>query len=278
LEGPLQLIARNLQWERVREKIAVLARLAVVKPASFHSYKKQIGRPMTEDIEPTQAVTVVTRALNWAYNRATAAIPGLGGAADLAEKHLKSCGDSPKKAIDDLIAWQAGYAGATGFVSNIGGVMTMPVAVPANLASVLLIQLRMVAAIAHLRGYKINDERVRAMAFVCLTGNAAARILQEFGISLGTKLSTHLITRISCATLVRINQAVGFRLVTKAGTTGLINLTKLVPIAGGLVGGALDATVTRGIGAVAKKAFKPVDDNTSTNPTVMPEPEPPSGP
>jgi uncharacterized protein (DUF697 family) len=130
----------------------------------------------------------------------------------------------------------------------------------------------MVAAIAHLKGYKINDERVRTMAFICLTGSAAATILQEFSISVGTKLSTHLIMQISSATLVKINQAVGFRLVTKAGTSGLINLTKVVPIVGGLVGGAVDATVTRTIGAVAKQVFKPFEDEISADPTVVPEP------
>ena len=231
---------------------------------------------MTDDIEPSQAVAVMTQALNWAYDHAAAAIPGLGSAADLAERHLKSCGGSPEQAIDDLIAWQVGYAGAAGFVSNIGGLITMPVAIPANLASVLLIQLRMVAAIAHLKGYEISDERVRTMAFICLTGSTAATILQEFGISLGTKLSTRLIMQISGATLVKINQAVGFRLVTKAGNLGLINLTKIVPIVGGLVGGAFDATVTRGIGAVAKNVFKSFADDTSTDPTIMPEPVSPS--
>jgi len=232
---------------------------------------------MTDEIDPSQAIAVVTQALNWAYDRSTAAIPGLGSAADLAERHLKSCGGLPAKAIDDLIVWQVGYAGAAGFVSNIGGLITMPVAVPANLASVLLIQLRMVAAIAYLKGYKITDERVRTMAFICITGSAAATILQEFGIGLGTKLSARLIMQISGATLAKINQAVGFRLVTKAGTTGLINLTKVVPIVGGIVGGAFDASVTRGIGALAKKIFKPLDDDRSTDPIIMPEAAPPSG-
>jgi uncharacterized protein (DUF697 family) len=66
-------------------------------------------------------------------------------------------------------------------------------------------------------------------------------------------------------------------LLTKAGTSGLINLTKVVPIVGGLVGGAVDATVTRAIGAVARQVFKPLDDETSADPTVMPEPAALSG-
>jgi hypothetical protein len=153
------------------------------------------------------------------------------------------------------------YAGAAGFMTNVGGLITVPVAIPANLASVLLIQLRMIAAIAHLRGYSVSDGRVRTLAFLCLAGSGVANVLQEFGVNLGTRLTTRMIMQISGTTLTKINEAVGFRLVTKAGTTGLVNLTKVVPFIGGLVGGGFDAFVTRGIGAVAKEVFQLVEDD-----------------
>jgi len=205
--------------------------------------------------EKSQALTVMMDALNWAYDKAASDLPGLGSAAGLGDSHLKSAGGSVEKAVDDLIMWQIGYAGAAGFVTNLGGIVTMPVTIPANLASVLLIQLRMIAAIAHLRGYQVSDERVRTLAFLSLTGSSAATVLQEFSVKLGTKLTTQMISKVSGATLIRINQAVGFRLITKAGQTGLINLTKLVPFVGGVIGGSFDAVVTRGIGAVAKENF-----------------------
>jgi hypothetical protein len=62
--------------------------------------------------------------------------------------------------------------------------------------------------------------------------------------------------RISGEVLKRINRAVGFRLVTKAGTRGVVNLVKVVPLAGGLVA-ALDAAATKVIGSTAKQAFVP---------------------
>ena len=46
-------------------------------------------------------------------------------------------------------------------MTNIGGVATLPVAIPANITGVAIVQIRMVAAIAHLRGYDLNDNRVR---------------------------------------------------------------------------------------------------------------------
>ena len=51
--------------------------------------------------------------------------------------------------------------------------------------------------------------------------------LQEAGINLGTKLTTRLIKQISGAILAKINKAVGFKLVAKAGTTGSINRSNL---------------------------------------------------
>jgi EcsC protein family len=148
-----------------------------------------------------------------------------------------------------------GYAGAAGFITNLGGLITMPVAIPANLASVLLIQLRMIAAIAILRGYQVSDPQVRTLAYVCLVGSGAADLLQEFSVELGRKLATGLIMKISGKTLTKINQAVGFKLVTKAGASGLVNLTRIVPVIGGLVGGGFDAFLTRGIGTAAKLTF-----------------------
>ncbi len=233
---------------------------------------------MTDEVELSKADAVMMQALEWGYEHATAAIlPGLDSAVVLAESHLKSCAGNREKAIDHLIARYVVYAGAVGFASNVGGFITMPVTVPANVASVCLMQLRMIAAIAHLRGYPVKDEQVKTLAFICLTGSSATTFLQEFGTSLGTKLAARLIMRIPGATLRNINRAVGFRLVTKAGTTGAINLIKFVPFVGGLVGGAFDAAVAHGIGTAAKKAFKPIHDDPSADPAVMPEAPPVAG-
>jgi hypothetical protein len=66
-----------------------------------------------------------------------------------------------------------------------------------------------------------------------------------------------MIFRISGEVLKRISRAVGFRLVTKAGARGVVNLVNVVPFAGGLVRSALDAAATKVIGATAKQVFVP---------------------
>jgi len=50
----------------------------------------------------------------------------------------------------------------------LGGIITLPVTLPANIAVVLLTQVRMITAIAHMGGYNIRDDQVRALCYVCL--------------------------------------------------------------------------------------------------------------
>jgi hypothetical protein len=183
------------------------------------------------------------------------------GLEDLARSYAEQHG--PDEAIDHLIRWQAAKAGAAGFFTSIGGMLTLPVAIPANLAGVLYIQIRMVGAIAHLRGYDVRSDQVRTLVMVCLIGSAALDILKDLGIKIGSQVTRQMILRVSGQFLRRINQAVGFRLVTKAGSRGAVNLIKAVPFVGGIVGGSLDAAATNVIGQTAKHVFVRI----STEPT-----------
>ncbi len=130
--------------------------------------------------------------------------------------------------------------------------MTLPITLPANLLSVAALQLRLIAEIASARGYDLHGPEVRTFALACLTGNAALDILKEAGVRVGQKA----VGQIAGAVIAKINQAVGSRLLTKGGTQGVINLTKFVPVVGGLVGGTVDALSTRAVGEIAKRVFE----------------------
>lgn len=196
----------------------------------------------------------IIEVLEWAYEKALVGVPGTNSAVEMANEYLKHEGTLVEK-VNSLIRWQNTKAGAAGFVTGLGGLATLPVAIPANLASVLFVQIRMVAAIAHMGGHDIKSDKVRTLVLSCLAGDAAMEILRDFGIQLSGKLARIAINKISGSVITKINQAIGFRLVTKAGSTGLINLTKMVPFVGGMVGGAFDATVTNTIGNVARDIF-----------------------
>src|SRR5439155_15789090 len=76
-------------------------------------------------------------------------------------------------------------------------------------------------------------------------GSAALDILKDVGINIGVKLTRQMLLRIPREVLKKVNQAVGFRLVTKAGSKGAVNLIKGVPLVGGVVGGTFDAAATK---------------------------------
>jgi len=136
--------------------------------------------------------------------------------------------------------------------------LTLPVAIPANVASVLYIQIRMIGAIAHLRGYDVRNDQVRSLVAACLAGSAALDSLKGVGINIGAKLTRQMLLRIPGEVLKKVNQAVGFRFITKAGSKGAVNLIKGVPLVGGVVGGTFDAAATKAIGRTAKQVFVPI--------------------
>lgn len=197
----------------------------------------------------------IQQALEWAYDKAVNGnVPGLDNAQEMALSYLAQNG-SPVDQANSLIRWQNTKAGTSGFVTGLGGAFTLPVTIPANITSVLYIQIRMIAAIAHMGGYDLRNDQVKTMVYACLCGNAASEVLKAAGVKIGTKLTEQAIRNISGAVLTKINQAVGFRLLTKFGSKGAINLVKLVPVAGGVIGGVFDSITTNIIGNVARETF-----------------------
>lgn len=203
----------------------------------------------------SQAHDIMMRTLNWAYDYAVSDnVPGVSSIAKLAEDFLKKS-DTVTEACNNMIRWQLAYAGSMGFVTNLGGIITLPVSIPSNIASILYIQIRMVAAIAYMGGYDLKSEQVRTSVFLSLLGGSANRVLDSVAVQLATKLTANAISQIPEKTLTKINQAVGFRLLTKFGSTGVLNMGKTVPVVGGLIGGTLDALATNVIANAAKNMF-----------------------
>lgn len=196
----------------------------------------------------------VMDALDWAYDKAVSGVAGLDSSSEMAAEYLAGNGTLEEK-INSLIRWQNTKAGTSGFLTGLGGIITMPVTVPANIASVMYVQIRMIAAIAKMCKQDLHSDRVKTIVYACLVGDAAKDILKDVGIVIGSKVATNAIKSISGKTITAINQKVGFRLLTKFGEKGVINLVKVVPLLGGVVGGTVDAVATNLIGNVARDTF-----------------------
>jgi uncharacterized protein (DUF697 family) len=196
----------------------------------------------------------IIQALNWTYDKAVNGVSGFDSAEDMANDYLKGSGSLHDKA-NSLIRWQNTKAATSGFLTGLGGVLVMPITIPAGVASVMYVQVRMIAAIAKMGGYDLQDDRVKTLVFSCLAGDAAKDVLKDVGIVIGSKMANTAIKNISGKTLTVINQKVGFRLLTKFGEKGVINLGKAIPVLGGIIGGTVDLTATNVIGNVARNTF-----------------------
>lgn len=167
--------------------------------------------------------------------------------------------DDIEKAIKRLIIESVEAAGVNGFVTGLGGFIAMPVTIPANMAGALVINARLAAAIAYLRGYDPKDPHVRTVATLVAVGSNAQQIVKAVGIKVGEKVAFQAIKSLPIAVIREVNKKAGFMLLAKYGTTRpVITLAKGVPLVGGVVGGAVDATMTTIVGRTAKAMF-PVD-------------------
>ena len=184
------------------------------------------------------------------------AIDGYGrlpGAKATAARQLQRHGGSVDGAISSIIDFHVRLASAQGFVANLGGVAALPVAVPANLAGVAVVQVRMVAAIAHLRGYDLDDNRVRTALVMCLLGGeqVAKHIAQgtlptsPMAVATAPMFDPELDRRVA-------EEVVGDLAARIGGKNMALLVTKRVPLLGGGIGAVMDGVATHQIGRYAK--------------------------
>lgn len=143
----------------------------------------------------------------------------------------------------------------SGFITGFGGVITIPVTLPANIGSVLYVQMRMIACTAYMAGFELNSDQTQTFVYACLAGVSVNKLVKQAGIKFGVKFANGLIKKIPGKVLTKINQKVGFRFITKFGSKGIINLGKLVPGVGAVIGGGLDLVETKTISTRAYKWF-----------------------
>jgi uncharacterized protein (DUF697 family) len=199
-----------------------------------------------------KAMAALVSALQWIYERAIDGVPGLEGAPDLAASYQRQCA-TDEEAIDALVRWQVAKAAAAGFLTNLGGLATLPIALPANVLSALYIQIRMVAAIAALRGHDLKSDQVRTVVLACLCGTTLMDVMKEAGIGVGAGLAQQAVASLSTEAVRRLARIGALR---RAGNSA--HVVRLTPLIGGVVAGALDGALTRAYANAAKKLFLPI--------------------
>ena len=197
----------------------------------------------------------VKAVLDTCYQKAVDGIPHVNPsiekfAGDYLNKYISS-----NNAAKAMIKNQIAKCATSGFITGFGGVLTLPVSIPANVGSVIYVQMRMIACAAYMAGLDVKSDQVQTLVYACLAGVSVNEILKKAGIKTGEKLAENLIKKIPGSVCISVNKKVGFRFITKFGETGIVNLGKMIPVAGALVGGGFDLVETKIIGNRAYKMF-----------------------
>lgn len=207
----------------------------------------------------------IMKVLNNCYEKALNGVPKVSPSIEEFAKNYLDKETNNNKAAKAMIKNQVVKCTTSGFLTGFGGIITLPVTIPANVGSVLYVQMRMIACIAYLAGYDLKSDQVQTLVYACLAGVSVTDVIKQVGIKFGIKLTNATIKKIPGKALIKINQKVGFRFITKAGTTGIINLSRVVPVVGAVAGGEIDYFETK---AIANRAYKwffkndfSVDDN-----------------
>lgn len=202
------------------------------------------------------AMALVTKLQDYGLD---GSVPGMKSSVELAHDYLadSSYADHEER-IKSLVRWETSKTAGSGFLTGLGGLIALPATLPAGLGAAWVVQVRLVGAIAHLRGWDLADDRVRAVAVAALAGDAAvAEVTKNLGGAIAMKGGQAALSSVPGKVFIEINKKVGFRLVTKGGEKGIINMGKVVPLLGGVVGGTVDAATTRTVSLVAKRTFHP---------------------
>ena len=171
-------------------------------------------------------------------------------------------GEHPEaeRAIDAMVRSHLKLAAAGGFVTSLGGFVTMPIALPANVLGFYLVATRMIAGIASTRGYDIRQPEVRSAILLALVGADSDDLLKKLsplpGVSTG-RLANLAAQRLPGPALMAVNKGVGFRLLSQVGKKSLTRFGKAVPLVGGVVGAGVDTYLLKRIAEHARHEFPP---------------------
>lgn len=215
----------------------------------------------------------IMKVLDSCYEKCLNGVPHISpSVAEMANDYL-SKHQTKEEACKAMLKNQIVKCTTSGFITGFGGIITLPVSIPANLGSVLYVQMRMIACTAYLAGYELNCDQTQTFVYACLAGVAVNELLKQAGIKFGLKLTEGLIKKIPGKILTKINQKVGFRFITKFGTKGLLNLGKMIPGVAAIIGGALDMIETK---IIADRAYKwfinndfSIDDEITTDDDII---------
>jgi len=181
-------------------------------------------------------------------------LPGSDSAYELAAKYNKMPLNVEQR-IDKLIKSHVVLGASSGFLSGFGGFAVMAVTLPLNLASVMFVQIRLITAIAIICGCDPQDKRVKTFVMACLVGEGAVDLIKSFMINTAKSSAGRLVGALNKLALRQIQEKALRQVIERLSKRLAPRIIRVVPLLGGVVGGAVDGLAVAACGQAAKKVF-----------------------
>lgn len=208
-----------------------------------------MGDKEPEVSRSTWLMRKITEGMNKGIDLATGTdVASLRAFVDQQRRLHPEIASDPAALADRLISKKQYYAGAVSFCWGLGGAITI---VP-NLAHIWRIHGRLVLTMSYIYSHDLEDPERReeiALCFALSSANEAVKkVLKEAGI-IGAKKA--LLTQMMKEVIKKLPN----KLVSIAGARSILNVAKIVPVAGGVVCGVMDFFSTKAIGKAAKAYY-----------------------
>ena len=181
-------------------------------------------------------------------------VPGLGTPQERAAE-ARHGGGSLDEQADRLVRRHVALSASAGFLSGLGGWVTLPVVLPANMAAVASLQLHMAASVAALAGHDPRQPGTRERVLKCLIGSGPAdpardadqETLDRFGLKLAERGLNFVVSNAVGAARWGARKVVQGQVKRR--------LLRGIPLVGGFIGAASDGYVTMKVAQTARDEF-----------------------
>ena len=200
------------------------------------------------------STTVRRFVLDRLYPSVLDGVPGLG-TPEARASEARLGGGSLDEQVDRLVRRHVALSASAGFLSGLGGWITLPVVLPANMAAVASVQLHMAASIAALAGHDPRLPATRERVLTCLIGSgpsdpardAEQETLDRFGLKLAERGLNLVVSSTVGAAKWGAKKVAAGRIKRK--------LFRGIPLVGGFIGAASDGYVTMKVAEAAREEF-----------------------
>lgn len=142
--------------------------------------------------------------------------------------------------------------GLVGAATGVGGILVLPVTIPADLLASWRIQAFMCMSVAYTYGHTAQTTDLKTDIYLIMAGDSAKEALKRLGIEVGKTVTRKAVEKyITREFMVKIWKVIGQRIITKAGQKSLTSFTRMVPLIGAPIGFGFDWFATRAVGHCA---------------------------